>query len=273
MKKFSVFLSVLLLILTLCTGCSGKTEEPDESAEPAATAIPLTPVTVGTYAAPNADILAQIRDSLAAEGRDLQIVICDDDASLYEALAGGDIDAGYCRNAAGLSCAALIHCEPFGIYANALSDLSSLADGATVLIPADEADEARALCLLAQAGLITLSGNVSPEPGGSVPVIADNGGFNIVAVPAETLPAQLDAADPGTVAVIKAGNALQAGLLSADALAFEDVAAAQTYADVITCRDGEERSEKITALCAALTADAVRQYIAETYSGAIVALF
>ena len=88
-------------------------------------------------------------------------------------------------------------------------------------------------------------------------------------------PAQLANANAGTIAVINGNYAIQAGLKIADALATEDAsgAAAQTYANIIACRKGDESSEKITALVNALKTDAVKDYIAASYNGAVVAIF
>ena len=95
------------------------------------------------------------------------------------------------------------------------------------------------------------------------------------AVQADTVPAQLANSNPGTVAVINGNYALQAGLKVADALAIEDASgdAAQTYANIIACRKGDENSAKIQALVKALQTDAVKTYIADSYNGAVVAIF
>ena len=105
--------------------------------------------------------------------------------------------------------------------------------------------------------------------------IVDDGGYNIVTVQADTVPAQLKNAAAGSIAVINGNYALAAGLKISDALASEDAsgAAAQTYANIIAVRAGEENSAKTQALLKALKTDAVKQYIAETYNGAVVASF
>ena len=227
-----------------------------------------------------------MKDTLAAEGWDLQIVVYDDYVLPNEALANGDLDANYFQhtpylnsynasNGTDLVSAALIHYEPFGIYGNGVDDLSQLADGATILIPADDSNETRALFLLQQEGLITLPDDADPETGVTTLDIVDNGGYDIIAIQADTVPAQLENANEGTIAVINGNYALQAGLHSEDALALEDASgdAAQTYANIIACRAGDETSDKITALVNALQSDAVKQYIEDSYNGAVVAIF
>ncbi|MCD8256577.1 MAG: MetQ/NlpA family ABC transporter substrate-binding protein, partial [Oscillospiraceae bacterium] len=105
--------------------------------------------------------------------------------------------------------------------------------------------------------------------------IVDDGGYDIVAVQADTVPSQLLNSDEGTIAVINGNYALQAGLNVADALAIEDASgdAAQTYANIIAVRTGEEESEKTLALVNALQTDAVKTFIEESYNGAVVAIF
>ena len=156
-----------------------------------------------------------------------------------------------------------------------MTDLSELADGATIIIPADDSNETRALLLLQQEGLIQLPDDASAAKGVTTLDIVDDGGYNITAVQADTVPSQLANSDEGTIAVINGNYALQAGLHSADALALEDAQgdAAQTYANIVAVRAGEENSEKTQALVKALQSDAVKQYITDTYNGAVVAIF
>ena len=105
--------------------------------------------------------------------------------------------------------------------------------------------------------------------------IVDAKGHDVQALQADTVPAQLANSNEGTVAVINGNYALQAGLHASDALAIEDASgdAAQTYANIIACRAGEENSAKIQALVKALQSDAVKEYIEKTYNGAVVAIF
>ena len=100
-------------------------------------------------------------------------------------------------------------------------------------------------------------------------------GFDITAVQADTVAAQFNNSDEGSLAVINGNYALAAGLSSNDAIAVENASgsAAQTYANIIAVRNGDENSEKITALVNVLKTDEVKKYIEETYEGAVVAIF
>ena len=243
-------------------------------------------IKVGASSTPHAEILEQVKDTLADEGYELEIVIYDDYVLPNQALAEGTLDANYFQhtpylnsynasNGTDLVAAARIHYEPFGLYGNGVDSVADIAPGATILIPADDSNETRALLLLAQEGLITLPEDASAEAGITTLDIVDNGGFDIQAVQADTVPSQLANSDVGTLAVINGNYALQAGLNVADALAIEDASgdAAQTYANIVACRNGDESSEKIQALVNALLTDSVKTYIADTYNGAVVAIF
>lgn len=243
-------------------------------------------ITVGASATPHAEILEQVKQALADEGYELKIVTYDDYVLPNQALADGTLDANYfqhkpyldsfnAKNGTNLVSVGTIHYEPFGIYGNGVTDLKDLAKGATIIIPADDSNETRALFLLQQEGLIKLPDDADAAKGVSTLDIVDDGGYNIVTVQADTVPAQLKNASAGTIAVINGNYALAAGLNISDALATEnaDGTAAQTYANIIAVRSGDENSPKTQALLKALKTDAVKQYIADTYNGAVVASF
>lgn len=281
MKKIIVTLLALALVLSLAA-CGSSNNAGTDAQTPAAD----TTITVGASSTPHAEILEQVTEALAAEGYTLKVVIYDDYVLPNQALADGSLDANYFQhtpylnsynaaNGTDLVSAALIHYEPFGLYGNGVAAVADIADGATILIPADDSNETRALLLLQQEGLITLPEGANATDGVTTLDIVDNHGYDIQAIQADTVPVQLANSAEGTVAVINGNYAIQAGLKVADALAVEDASgnAAQTYANIIAVRAGEENSAKIQALVKALQTDAVKQYIAESYDGAVVAIF
>ena len=304
MKKITAIVLTLVLVLALAAcGNSGNnnsqaTPAPADNSTPAPTEnntpapaddnkpAELEKIIVGASSTPHAEILEQVKAAMAEQGYELEIVVYDDYVLPNKALDDGEIDANYFQhspylesfnasNGTDLVAATLVHYEPFGVYGKGVSDLSELADGATIIIPADDSNETRALLLLQQEGLITLPDDASAAVGVTTLDIVDNGGYNVVPVQADSVPAQLDNSDEGTIAVINGNYALQAGLKVADALASEDASgdAAQTYANIIAVRNGDESSEKIQALINALQTEAVKDYIAEAYNGAVVAIF
>ena len=294
MKKVLAIVLAALLIVAALAGCAAKSETADTAADSTTTDTAAAETTdgklevlkVGASSTPHAEILEQVKDTLAAEGYDLQIVVYDDYVLPNQALADGSLDANYFQhtpylnsfnaaNGTDLVSAGKIHYEPFGLYGNGVDSVDAIASDATILIPADDSNETRALLLLAQEGLIELPADASAEKGVTTLDIVDAKGHDVQALQADTVPAQLANSNPGTVAVINGNYALQAGLHASDALAIEDASgdAAQTYANIVACRAGEESSAKIQALVKALQSDAVKEYIEKTYNGAVVAIF
>lgn len=243
-------------------------------------------ITVGASSTPHAEILEQIKDKVAEKGYTLKIVVYDDYVLPNQALSDGTIDANYFQhtpylnsynksNGTDLVSAGSVHYEPFGVYGNGVTDLKALKKGATIIIPADDSNETRALFLLQQEGLITLPEDASAEKGVTTLDIVDNGGYDIVAVQADTVAAQLNNSDAGTIAVINGNYALAAGLKVSEALATEDASgqAAQTYANIVAVRKEDKDSEKTKVLVDALKTDDVKKFIEDEYKGAVVAIF
>lgn len=243
-------------------------------------------IKIGATSTPHGEILEFVKDKLAEQGYDLQITIYDDYVLPDKAVADGELDANYYQhtpylnsfneaNGTDLVSAASIHYEPFGLYANGIASVADIPEGATIVIPADDSNETRALLLLAQEGLITLPEGANALDGVKTLDIVDDHGFNITTVQADTVAAQFANAGDGSLAVINGNYALAAGLKIADAIASEDASgdAAQTYANIVAVKSGNENLPKIQALVSALETDEVKDFIAENYNGAVVAIF
>ena len=276
----SAFLAATLSVLAL-TGCNNAS-----SGSSTSNTGEKTVIKVGATSTPHGEILEQVKDDLAAQGYDLQITIYDDYVLPNKALADGELDANYFQhtpylnsynksNGTDLVSASLIHYEPFGLYGNGVDSVKDIAAGASIVIPADDSNETRALLLLAQEGLITLPEGANAVDGVTTLDIVDDHGYKISTVKADTVAAQFKNSDKGSLAVINGNYALAAGLNANDALAVEDASgsAAQTYANIIAVKKGEESSAKTTALINALKTDKVKKYIEETYQGAVIAIF
>ncbi len=299
MKKTLSIVLALVLALAALTGCGSAASTPAATEAPAAAdtaadtasdaaeaPAELEVIKVGATATPHGEILESIKDALAAEGYELDIVIYDDYVLPNKALADGELDANYFQhrpylnsyneqNGTDLVSAAVIHYEPFGIYSNGVASLADLAEGATILIPADDSNGTRALLLLQQEGLIELPEGSSLDSSLTTLDVVDDHGYVITPVQADLIPSQLKNSDEGTIAIINGNYALAAGYTSADALAYEstDSEATETYANVVAVRSGDENSAKIQALVKALQTDAVKQFINDTYKGSVVAYF
>lgn len=270
---------------TEAADANAETEAETEAAETTA-ADGDNVIKIGATSTPHGEILEFVKDKLAEQGYDLQITIYDDYVLPDKAVADGELDANYYQhtpylnsfneaNGTDLVSVASIHYEPFGLYANGIASVADIPEGATIVIPADDSNETRALLLLAQEGLITLPEGANALDGVKTLDIVDDHGFNITTVQADTVAAQFANAGDGSLAVINGNYALAAGLKIADAIASEDASgdAAQTYANIVAVKSGNENLPKIQALVSALETDEVKDFIAENYNGAVVAIF
>lgn len=296
MKKLSSVLLALSLSALALTGCGSSTDTPaDTSAEETTAAADGAEtaaadgdnvIKVGATSTPHGEILEFVKDKLAEQGYDLQITIYDDYVLPNKAVADGELDANYFQhtpylnsfnasNGTDLVSVAKIHYEPFGLYGNGVTSVADVAEGASIVIPADDSNETRALLLLQQEGLIELPEDANANDGVTTLDIVDDHGYNITTVQADTVAAQFANSDAGSLAVINGNYALAAGLDINTALAVEDASgdAAQTYANIIAVRSGDENLPKIQALVSTLQSDDVKTYIEENYNGAVVAIF
>ena len=237
---------------------------------------------VGATPAPHAEILEQVKPILAEQGIDLEIVQYNDYNTPNDAVEDGSLDANYFQhitymnnyneaNGTHLVSVAAIHYEPFGLYAGKTTSLDALADGAQIAVPNDTTNEARALLLLEQEGLIKLADGVGINAT-TLDIVENPKNLDIVELEAAQIPSRLADVD---MAVINGNYALDAGLKVSDALAIEaaDGTAAQAYENVIAVKEGNENNEAIQALVKALQSDTIRDYINDTYNGAVVPLF
>lgn len=264
---------------------TASTETSDAATTTAAADGELIPITVAASPTPHAEILAQAKDILAAEGYDLQVTEFEDYVQPNTVVDEGEYDANYFQHIAYLNSfndeqgtdlvvAGKIHYEPFGIYAGTKSDLSAATADDTIAVPNDTTNEARALLLLQDNGLIKLKDDIEDPLLATVndidwdnSLIAEG---NIIELEAAQVPKVLQ---ENSFAVINGNYAMEAGLSVAnDALATEDAdsEAIQSYVNVIAVKSGNENSEKIQALVDALKSDEIQQYITDTYDGAVV---
>ena len=269
MKKITALALSAILCLGLLAGCGGEGD---------------TTITVGASITPHAEILEAVRGEIEALGYELEIVEFTDYVLPNESLYDGSLDANYFQHGPYLTTfnaehgydlvnAASIHYEPMGVYPGGKSSLDELAEGDTIAIPNDGSNETRALLLLQDLGYITLADGINASSNATVLDVVDNPlDLNLLEMAAENIPNSLPDVAFG---IINGNYALQAGLTGNDALASEsaDSDAAQTYANVVACRSGDEDSDKIQALITALTSDTCREFIESTYNGAVVPIF
>ena len=295
MKKLisATLAATLALSLAACGSSASSTEAAStestaastEAAESTAETSELAGTTLKVAASPtpHAEILNVAKDILAEQGITLEVVEFSDYVQPNLVTESGEVDANYFQhtpylesfneeNGTHLVSVGAIHYEPFGIYPGKCNDLANIADGATIAVPNDTTNEARALQLLAAQGLITVRDGAGLTA--TVNDITDNPhNLQIKEIEAAQLPRTVQDVD---FAVINGNYAMEAGFsVGKDALATEDASseAAQTYANVLVVKEGRENDPAIQALYAALTGDKVKDYINSTYDGAVVPIF
>ncbi len=266
-KKVIGVLLTAVLSLGVLAGCGSKDSE-------------AKTIKVAASATPHAEILEQAKGILSEQGWDLQVTVFDDYVQPNNVVESGDFDANYFQHIPYLDSfnaehgthlvnAGGIHYEPFGIYPGTKSDLGTLEEGDVIAVPNDTTNEARALLLLQDNGVITLKEGVGLEA--TVMDIAEN--------PKNITIQELEAAQvsrvKGEVAfVVLNGNyALEAGFsVGKDAVSYEqaDSEAAKTYVNVIAVKEGSENNESVKALVDVLKSDAITDYINNTYDGAVI---
>lgn len=237
-------------------------------------------ITIAASATPHAEILEQAAPLLAAQGWTLEVTVFNDYVQPNMVVESGEFDANYFQHIPYLDSfneeqgthlvnAGGIHYEPFGIYPGTKSDLTTLEKGDVVAVPNDTTNEARALLLLQDNGIITLKDGVGLEA--TVRDIVDN--------PNEIEIQELEAAqvprvkDEVAFVVLNGNYAMEAGFsVAKDAVAYEqaDSEAAKTYVNVIAVKEGNESNEAVKALVDALKSDEITEYINNTYDGGVI---
>lgn len=298
MKK-RVLSSILagVLAVSVFAGCGSKTEDNSQAADNSTTSATEAAAEESTEAAggtveskgtikvaasatPHAEILEQAKSILKKEGYQLEVTVFDDYVQPNEVVESGEFDANYFQHVPYLESfneekgthlvdAGDIHYEPFGIYPGTKKSLDEISEGDKIAVPNDTTNEARALLLLQDNGIITLKDGAGLNA--TVNDIEENP-YNVEIVELEA--AQVARVTGETAYVVLNGNyALEAGYsVAKDALAYEksDSEAAKTYVNIIAVKEGNEKEEKIQALVKALKSDEIKEYIEKTYDGAVI---
>lgn len=281
MRKVSLK-KALALVLTgavlvgAFTGCGAKKDSSSDKKE-------TKKIVIGASPSPHADILKVAKKELKKEGFELEIKEYSDYVQPNTALESGDLDANYFQHKPYLDdfnkqkkthlvSAGVIHYEPFGIFPGKTKKLKDLKNGATVAVPNDTTNEARALLLLQDQGLIKLKDGAGLTAT-KKDVVENKKNLKIQEIEAAQIPRSLKDVD---IAVVNGNYALEAGLkVNKDALATEDADSigAKTYGNVVAVKKGNEKSAATKALIKALKSDEVKKYINDKYEGAVVPLF
>lgn len=268
MKKFITVILALLLAFGV-TGCKKGDDEKT--------------ITVGASVTPHSEILEILKDDLKAQGYTLKIKVFDDYVLPNTAVESGEITANYFQHlpyleefnetrGTHLVSVVKVHYEAFAIYSDSLHDISEVTSAATVAVPNDPTNRARALLLLQEHGLVELAG------GGSITSTVQDvlptskiQKSKIAELEAKLLPNAL--ADK-TIAVINGNYALTGEISQDKVIATEGATVgAEQFANVLCVKAGNENLSKVVALKNALTSQKVADFIAERYKGFVGIVF
>lgn len=237
-------------------------------------------ITVAASPTPHAEILEAAVPLLEEKGWKLEIEEFDDYILPNEVVESGEIDANYFQHIPYLDSfneekgthlvnAGGIHYEPFGIYPGTKSDLTTLEEGDEIAVPNDTTNEARALLLLQDNGIIKLADGAGLTATKN-DIVENPYGVEILELEAAQVPRVVEEV---AFAVMNGNYALNAGFSVAnDSIAYEsaDSEAAKTYVNVIAVKEGNEDSEGIVALVETLKSQEMQDFINETYDGAVI---
>ena len=297
LTRLAAVSAAVLTTAGLFAGCAGKTaattnsgaanagseeivvEETDTDVEDVTVENKGT-ITVAASPTPHAEILAEAAKILEKEGWTLKVTEFEDYVQPNLVVDSGEIDANYFQhvpyldnfneeNGTHIVSIAGVHYEPFGIYPGTKASLDDIAKGDTIAVPNDTTNEARALLLLQDNGMIKLK-----DGAGLTATVLD-----IVDNPYDVKIQELEAAQVSRVkdevafVVLNGNYALEAGFsVAKDSIAYEksDSDAAKTYVNILAVKEGNENNEGLQALADVLKSDEIKTFIENTYDGAVV---
>jgi D-methionine transport system substrate-binding protein len=279
MKKKIALLLTAVLTLSFAAGC-GSTKKADTSNSNSSDTKAVK-VVIGASPSPHVEILEAAKSELAKKGIDLEIKTYNDYVQPNIAVDQGQIDANYFQhkpylddfnkeNGTKVVSVGKIHYEPFGIYAGKSKDLSKISDGAKIAVPNDTTNEARALLLLQDNGVIKLKSGAGLKA--TKKDITENPkNVEIMEVEAAQIPRSIDSVD---FACMNGNYAIQAGFKPSDAIAQEksNSEAAETYGNIIAVSEKNKDAKWAKTLVKVLKSDKIKKFITDKYDGGVVPL-
>lgn len=276
MKRKIALILVLTLALLAFTACGSNGEQEGNGGEE------MTVLKIGASPVPHAEILAIVKPMLAEQGIDLQVTEYTDYIIPNTAVESRDLDGNFFqhipyledfneKNGTHLVNAVAVHYEPYGLYAGKTISVEALKEGATIAIPNDPTNGARALLLLQQEGIIKLKDGIGLAATAN-DIVENPLNIKIYEAEAAAVARTLEDVD---MAVINGNYALEIGLYGENAVALEDEssAGATVFPNILAVYEGDESRPEIQALIKALNSDEVRNHIESTYKGSVVPVF
>ncbi|MGX1473219.1 UNVERIFIED_CONTAM: D-methionine transport system substrate-binding protein [Streptomyces canus] len=239
------------------------------------------PLVVAASPTPHAEILNYVKENLAKKaGLDLEVKEFTDYVTPNTATEDGSVGANYFQNQPYLDDfnkkrgthivpVVTVHLEPLGLYSHKVKSADALKSGATIAVPNDSVNEARALKLLAANGIITLKDGVGNEATPS-DIAKNPKNLTFKELEAAQTPRSLDDVD---AAVVNGNYAIEADLKPAtDALVLES-AKNNPYGNFLAVKDGDEDDPRVKKLAKLLTSPEVKKFIEDKYAGSVLASF
>ena len=242
----------------------------------AAAAAMAEDIKVGVSPGEHAEIMEEVAKVAAPMGLNIDVVEFSDYVIPNTALADGDIEANSFQHVPYLDnqmkdrgfdlvVVGTTITTPMGIYSDKIDDLATLDDGAKVAIPNDPTNGGRALLLLQDLGLVTLTEGTGLVPS-PLDIEENPKGLKFLELDAAQLPRTLADAD---IAIINTNYAIASGLSPKDdAIAMEK--AENPYVNVIVVRKGDEDQPWVKTLVDAYHSDEVKAFIDNSYHGAVI---
>ncbi|MGW4445732.1 MetQ/NlpA family ABC transporter substrate-binding protein [Streptomyces sp. NPDC004682] len=233
---------------------------------------------VGATPVPAGEVLGYIKGHLAAKaGLKLQVKEFTDYVLPNTALQEGSLDANLYQNkpflddfnkSKGTDLVPVVdaYLPPMGVYSKKVKDVTKLPDGATVGVPNDLTNEARALKLLAASGVIGLKKDAGTQAS-PADVVKNPRHLKFKEMEAAQLPRSLGDMD---AAVINNNFAQDAGLNPTKDSIYLESAKNNPYANLLAVKRGSEKDPRVKKLAKLLTSPEVKKFIEDKYHGSVL---
>ncbi|MFE5405065.1 MetQ/NlpA family ABC transporter substrate-binding protein [Streptomyces sp. NPDC056580] len=239
------------------------------------------PLVVAASPTPHAEILNFVKKNLAKKaGLDLEVKEFTDYITPNTATEDGSVDANYFQNqpylddfnkkrGTHIAPVVTVHLEPLGLYSHKVKKVDALKSGATIAVPNDAVNEARALKLLAGNGLITLKDGVGTE---ATPqdITKNPKKLQFKEVEAAQTARSLDDVD---AAVINGNYAISSGIKPAKEALVLESAKNSPYGNFLAVKEGNEKDPRVKKLAKLLTSPEVKKFIEDKYQGSVIPSF
>ncbi|MEB2299911.1 MetQ/NlpA family ABC transporter substrate-binding protein [Lysinibacillus xylanilyticus] len=257
MRKFNYFLG-LMALLFLLVACA-KADEKDT-------------VKVGIRSS-ELKTWEYIKEQAAKEDVNLDLVTFSAQYDPNQALAEGEVDMNAFQHVAylnlfntnndtDLQAIGTTIMAPIGLYSNKYKSLDDMKEGAKIAVPNDPSNWGRALLLLQENGLLTVTDNF--DGSGGEDRIKDNPKkLNILPVDGATTPRVMEDAD---FAIINNGVAVEAGLLLKDAIIHENETA-KPFINVIVARPEDKDNETLKKIVDIYQREETANFIKDVSNG------